>query len=245
MLELITQDKRFVNNKYRKWYIKIIQTRLQNPISPDLYSEKHHIAPKSIYENLSKENSNIVRLTAKEHFICHLLLTKFTKDKDYFKMCKALSKMTHNYYHERKFTSGYYSLAKIAHSNSMKFNNPSKDPSVKIKLSEKSKGRKHSEETKRKISESNKGRTSPNKGNKFGGARTEEAKLKISNAKTGVPLTEEHKKKLSEIKMGKKRGSYTRHKEYEKSQCIYCGVISIKSNISRWHNDNCRGSVSK
>lgn len=239
MLEIIQQNEKFVNNKYKRWYINIIDNRLRNPVSEKEYTEKHHIAPKSIFREYSRESSNIVRLTAKEHFVCHLLLTKFTKDKDYYKMCKALAKMTRSHYHDRRFTSGYYSLAKTAHSSAMKMYNPSKDPSVKAKLSHKSTGRKHTDETKRKISLANKGRESPNKGKK-NGPRSTETKLKISETKRGTVLSEEHKAKLRVIKLGKKRGKYNRHKEYKKTQCIYCGMVSIVSNINRWHNENCK-----
>jgi hypothetical protein len=63
------------DTKYSKWYFNIINNRKQN--QPIGYSEKHHIVPKSI--GGSDECSNIVRLTAREHFICHLLLTKMFK----------------------------------------------------------------------------------------------------------------------------------------------------------------------
>lgn len=240
MLEIIQQNEKFVNNKYKRWYINIINNRLRNPASEKQYTEKHHIAPKGIFLEYSRESSNIVRLTAKEHFVCHLLLTKFTKDKDYYKMCKALAKMTRSHHHDRRFTSGYYSLAKITHSNAMKtMYNPAKDPSVKMKLSQKSTGRKHTDETKRKISLANKGRESPNKGKKSG-PRSAETKLKISETKKGTALTAEHRAKLREVKLGKKRGMYNRHKEYEKTQCVHCGKVSIISNINRWHNENCK-----
>jgi hypothetical protein len=41
---------------------------------PEPYTERHHIIPKSI--GGSDDQSNLVRLTAREHFICHLLLPK-------------------------------------------------------------------------------------------------------------------------------------------------------------------------
>lgn len=220
MLNILTQDKRFVNNKYRKWYVDIITKRLFN--KPIGYSENHHIIPTSIDKNFKNNKTNIVRLTAKEHFICHLLLTKFTEGENKRSMYYALVNMSRSSKnHKRKFNSGYYEFIK-------KYN------------SKAGIGRKHSDETKRKISESNKGRISPNKGNKFGGARTQEAKDKISKSKKGVKLSDEHKRKLRDIKLGVKRGVYKRHKEYKKEVCIHCGFSSIPSNIKRWHNDNCK-----
>ncbi len=57
------------SHKYIKWYLKLIRKAL---IRPPLkcYYENHHIFPKSIFG----KNTFIVALTAKEHFIAHLLL---------------------------------------------------------------------------------------------------------------------------------------------------------------------------
>jgi len=218
--EFISKNENFVNNKYRKWYMNIIQKRIDNP--PEGYSELHHIVPKSINKDLQNNKLNLVTLTAKEHFICHLLLTKFTKGTDRRNMCFAVTRMASRCKnHQRIFTSGYYELARKHY--------------VESAL-----GRRHSQETKEKISKANMGRVSPNKGNKFGGARTEEAKLKISKAKTGIKLSEDHRKKLSAVKIGKKRGNYKKHKEYKMETCSYCGIFSIPTNITRWHNTNCK-----
>lgn len=43
---------------------------------PNQYFEFHHILPRSLFPNWSKRKSNIVPLTAREHFFCHQLLTK-------------------------------------------------------------------------------------------------------------------------------------------------------------------------
>lgn len=56
-----------------------------------------------------------------------------------------------------------------------------------------------SEDHRRKISESQKGRISPMKGKKH----SDETKKKISNAQKGIPLTDEHKRKISESHKGK------------------------------------------
>lgn len=80
---------------YQKIYNKIINNRLENSL--DVYTEKHHIIPKSLGGNNKK--SNLVRLTAREHYICHLLLTKIYKDNEshnkmiyaFFMMCNMES----------------------------------------------------------------------------------------------------------------------------------------------------------
>lgn len=63
----------FLQNKYSKWYFNIIE----NAVSRERingYTEVHHIVPKSMGGN--NESNNLVILTAREHFICHLLLVK-------------------------------------------------------------------------------------------------------------------------------------------------------------------------
>ena len=40
------------------------------------YFEFHHILPKFLFPNWSKKHSNLVCLTAREHYFCHELLVK-------------------------------------------------------------------------------------------------------------------------------------------------------------------------
>ena len=62
----------FQQNKYSKWYFNIIESRRQ--VQFNGYVEEHHIIPRSI--GGLNESWNVVKLTAREHFICHLLLIK-------------------------------------------------------------------------------------------------------------------------------------------------------------------------
>lgn len=61
---------------YQKVYNTLISHRKLNPLkkSKELYTELHHILPRCLGGSDSK--SNLVRLTAREHFIAHRLLTK-------------------------------------------------------------------------------------------------------------------------------------------------------------------------
>lgn len=58
---------------YTRIYHNIIQNRLKKG-PPSGYSERHHIIPRSM--GGSDESYNLISLTAKEHFICHLLLSR-------------------------------------------------------------------------------------------------------------------------------------------------------------------------
>jgi hypothetical protein len=80
----------YLQNKYTRWYNNII-LRAQNRIRIPTYTEKHHIIPRSLGGNNSKKN--IAVLTPKEHFLCHLLLTKMVAGQQQFKMIKALTMM--------------------------------------------------------------------------------------------------------------------------------------------------------
>lgn len=76
----------YLDNKYTNWYNNIISNAQQRTISG--YTEKHHIIPSSL--GGTNDHTNIVKLTAREHFICHLLLTKMTTGNDFYKMSYAL-----------------------------------------------------------------------------------------------------------------------------------------------------------
>ena len=76
---------------YAKLYNQIIENRLNNPYNG--YTEKHHIIPVSLGGADSKDN--LVRLTAREHFVCHWILVKMYKGNknSYYKMLKAFNMM--------------------------------------------------------------------------------------------------------------------------------------------------------
>lgn len=79
------------NNKYFKWYRNLIIKRLQTE-PPVVYCEKHHILPTSM--GGTNNTNNLVKLTAREHFIAHLLLAKFTIGASKSSMLFALSSMS-------------------------------------------------------------------------------------------------------------------------------------------------------
>ena len=80
----------FINNKYTKLYYKIINQAKSRTIVG--YTENHHIIPKSLGGNNNRDN--LVALTAREHFLCHLLLTKMTQGKSRHKMICAVFYLT-------------------------------------------------------------------------------------------------------------------------------------------------------
>ena len=94
---------------YRKLYFRIIENRKCNPLPENIYGETHHIIPRSI--GGSNDPDNLVRLTPREHFICHYLLTKMYPEGSYewhkmnhaFLMMKAASSNQKRYFNSRLY----------------------------------------------------------------------------------------------------------------------------------------------
>lgn len=143
----------FIKNKYSRIYYSIISRAKSRPKTG--YSETHHILPKSM--GGSDELSNLVELTAKEHYICHLLLPKITEGENRYKMIYAYTIMSgRKIYGSRKYAFYREEYAKInselrsGEGNGMWGVDRSGSKNTFF-------GKKHSEETKRKISEKKKG----------------------------------------------------------------------------------------
>lgn len=111
----------FIQNKYYIYYYNIIHLAKSRINLTSTYFEKHHIIPKSLGGSNLKENS--VMLSAREHFICHLLLVKITSGDNKRKMSFALNMMlakNKNQCRKVKLTSRIYEMIKKSFSNSMK-----------------------------------------------------------------------------------------------------------------------------
>ena len=65
-----------IANKYTEWYCAIVQNAITRS-NLSGYFERHHILPRCFKLGGEKDSSNIVALTAREHFICHRLLVMF------------------------------------------------------------------------------------------------------------------------------------------------------------------------
>lgn len=96
---------------YKKVYDNIIQNRLENPLTDSKYGENHHIIPKSL--GGSDCSNNIVRLTAREHFICHALLAEMydKETPEWYKMnhafmmmkCESTTQCGNRYFNSRLY----------------------------------------------------------------------------------------------------------------------------------------------
>ena len=123
-LQYLKEHKDNTKNKYFRVYYNIINKRLSNTISEG-YKENHHILPKSM--GGSNKKSNMVFLTAKEHYICHHLLYVFTKGQSKHKMAYAWNMMRTRISIKTSvkgyYNSALYERAKIAFSKSISIHN--------------------------------------------------------------------------------------------------------------------------
>lgn len=150
--------------------------------SLDCYKEHHHIIPKALGGSDSLDN--LVYLTAREHYIAHLLLTRITEGIYKSKMVNAVFCMIN--LNNTKVSSKIYEKLRIAQSERMKIYNPV-----------------FNNKTKEKISNSLK-KFYSNRDSTFKGKHHSEATKKIlSEQKKDKPLSHEHRKKISEAHKGK------------------------------------------
>ena len=154
----------FLDNKYYKWYKELTSKQDR---SLECYTEKHHIIPRCMGGDDSVEN--LVVLTAREHYIAHLLLTKCTSSVYKQKMSYALWNMVNRDNGERTSSTNYSNVrtkhAKMLSENNSGSGNPMFGKQVSIetrqKISSKTKGGKRSIETRERISNANKGSNNP------------------------------------------------------------------------------------
>lgn len=211
----------FIDNKYTRWYYNIINNAKFRTLIG--YTEKHHIIPKSCGGSNSKDN--LVDLTAKEHFICHLLLVRIVKGNFRYKMAYALNRMlTTNSNNQVRYipTSRKFEKIRLQISDALK-GHPSP-----------MKGRKHSEETKKKLSEIHKGKPSLLKGR----SKSEETKKKIAESRKGYKMPDSTKKKLSEFNKGKSYSDDYKKKMSERNKGLGFGrklSTETKKKISDIH----------
>lgn len=151
----------FLSNKYTKAY-NIIVARAKQALrekSSETYYEQHHIIPKSL--GGKNEDHNLVLLTAREHYVCHLLLTKMqTTFRNQVKMVQAFGYLSQTntksgkgyssrlYEYHKRINTSVLSQAYIGRGNpffgrkhtqktkeDFSKNNPAKRPDVRQKMS--------------------------------------------------------------------------------------------------------------
>lgn len=71
----------FTNKKYGIWYEKLITAASTRILPAGTYIETHHIIPRCMHG--TNNNNNLVNLTAREHYVAHILLWKMNFEHPY------------------------------------------------------------------------------------------------------------------------------------------------------------------
>lgn len=231
-------------------YLKIYKSLIQNAITDpklDSYKEKHHIVPKCMGGDDSREN--LVLLTARQHFIAHWLLFKIYKN---FKLANAWHSMCRigKGQEARKINSRKFEYCKKQRSILLAINSTGANNNFY--------GKTHSAETRLLISEKLTGNIH----------KTEETIKKWVNEVAKKPKTPEHRSKIAagskgylvfqniqtmelirisrekSIDLDKNLWVHPRKLKPEiKFKCDHCEIITTKSNLKRWHNQNCKKRI--
>ena len=129
LTEALELNKPFLENKYSKWYIKLVSKE-----SDDEYTEIHHNLPRSLFPEYEKCEWNLVKLSARQHFISHMFLFQmFEKNSEqYTKMLSAINIMKGR---TKYFNSRLYEIARNKWSETQKLRRWSEEHKEKISKS--------------------------------------------------------------------------------------------------------------
>jgi len=263
----------FLHNKYTKYYYDIIDRAKSRTLK--IYKENHHIIPKCFFAEQSvlgwltgdPDKDNTVDITAREHFICHWLLTKMQPSaKQTAQMIYAFNMMSvtgdHQERYNTKISSRAYEKNKILLAETISKNNKGKTawnkgrkedrPEVLENVKQAALTRKPQSKESREL------QASKTRGQK----RTTEQKENHSKILTQYyeknprgPMSEEGKRIRSESAKGKRKPAGMgdklsstiakqlaegTHYSQNKQQCPYCPVKASKGKYNKYHGDNCK-----
>jgi hypothetical protein len=245
----------FIDNKYSKCYFNIItQAKSRNITNRKEakrlfgYVERHHIHPRSL--GGTNDKVNLVFLTAREHYICHLLLPKMTEGKSKSRMWHALWNIINqssNKHQRYKISSRSYESIKVENNKAMSVERLGK-PNLGAKNKPKT------EEHKKRLSIANSGENNPN----FGKKRPEHS-IRMSgatnpmfgvigedNPQYGIKRDVAVCKKIKENRWDeqRRREHAARVKERRKLDplltCTHCGKQGKGGVMYRFHFSKCK-----
>ena len=219
-------------NKYQTWYQQIIDRARSRTLTG--YVERHHVVPRSL--GGSDHADNLVRLTAREHFVCHWLLTKMYTGEARYKMINAMYIMRadgpYQKRYQSKITSRVYNTLKEEYSKYISNLNKGRVQPLEENIKQRAAqtGRKRapfSDEWRANMSASKQG-----KNNNRYGVKLEESTLeKMRKKATGRKQSPETIQKKADAIRGSKR---------EKKLCPHCGQMIAVNTYTCWHGDQCR-----
>lgn len=226
---------------YQAAYHRLISKALTQP--HEGYTETHHIIPRCVGGDDSK--SNLVRLSAKQHFVAHHLLFKI--------------------YGGLKLAHAWYSMCRVGKGQEARMVNArlfgrARETRSKL-LSESSMGRMnhfygktHNEESRQKMSKAQKDL-------KLWEKRSDAHRHALL-ASQKKPKTDDHKSKIGrkgmimlqhtetgEIVRVDKKDARAASEDWVNPRklspetrylCLHCGILTTPANLKRWHNDKCK-----
>ena len=169
-------------NRYVKFILAVLKTAPKTRVRKGLYL--HHIIPACFLpKEFRKDKENLIYLTARQHYIAHLILWKAVGGP----MAKAFAMLSKSSLTSRQYENLMKEVSEQNSIDSSGENNPNYgkhwSEEMKKHLSEKEKGKYIPPETRAKMSESRKGAKNPN----YGKSMSEEQRKKISEYRTNNP----------------------------------------------------------
>ena len=178
---------------YEKLYHNLITSRGSRQQISNIYYEKHHILPKC--KGGLDTNDNLVSLTAREHYIAHVLLYKMETD------CVIKSKLAYalrmmmiqsmHHANNRQFTSHQYALGRAIFSEH-----------ASVRMSGENNpfyGKTHSTETRQKMSNNCPDRSGEKNG-MYGRKHSEDSRKKMSESTKGTMMGDNNPSKRPEVR---------------------------------------------
>ena len=246
----------FFNMDYKKVYNQLIEYAKQNP--PTKYKEQHHIVPKA--EGGSDDKSNLVRLSARQHYIAHLLLAKIYDDVKMHRAVLMMQSISKCHKRNFKFNSRLYEAIrkeyskKISGENHWNYGKPAWNKGITLSDEHKEKIRKaltgrhlqestkeklrsktHTNEWKTKMSEKMSG-----KNNQFyNHTHSEKTRKKISknisgenHPNFGKHLSKETCERISKANIGKRRSQEQKKRISEATKAAFTEEVRAKMSAS-------------
>ena len=222
-------------NKYQIWYQNITDRARSRTLEG--YVERHHVIPRSL--GGTDDTNNLVCLTAREHFVCHWLLTKIYTGEARYKMINAMYIMRaegpYQKRYESKITSRVYNTLREEYSKYISNLNKGRVQPLEENIKQKAAqtGRKRapfSDEWREKMSKSKQGENN----NRYGAVVLESTRKKIGDKIRGRKQTDEEKARRSAANMGRVK---------PKKLCPHCNQQIAVNTYPRFHGLKCRHRV--
>lgn len=211
---------------HSKIYADIIN-RAKYRSSITSYCEIHHIIPRCL--GGGDEAENLVKLTAKEHFICHALLCHIFPQEDKLLYAFHLMKTVKTDDQERYISGSQYKVLRERYS---------KVVSEQMKGNTYTRGIPLSNEHRAKLSESQRAHNQTEEGKLTIEARTQHAKGNTY----GSLISEASRQALSERMKTQKSRLGIPNKRYI---CEHCGTDTTSTGLKQYHGPNSTRSSSK